>query len=56
MAEKVNFVDIRYHLWIAQFSVTDLTSTLQNGFCKITGSIGKNSKVHKRKFKKAQSQ
>lgn len=41
MSEKVNFVGIRYHLWIVQFSVRSLTSTLQKVFCKITGSLGK---------------
>lgn len=56
MSEKVNFVDIRYHLWIVQFSVRSLTSTLQKGFCKITGSLGKNGKIRKRKLKKVWSQ
>lgn len=56
MSEKVNFVDIRYHLWIVQFSVSSLTSAPQKGFCKITGSSGKNGKVCKKKLKKAWSQ
>ena len=56
MSEKVNFVDIKYHLWIVQFSVSSLTPALQKGFCKMTGSLGKNGKVHQRKLKKAWSQ